>query len=268
MQEIASSQNKLFKRYKSLLQKKYREEEQLFLLEGKRYVDTAIQSGSKVDSVIFSKVTWEIEKNKEYYLTMSNVVILSDELFKELVQTEQSQGIIGVISFESHLCDLSEADFKTGKDILLLDRLQDPGNLGTIIRTADATGIEHIILMKGTVDPFNPKVLRSTAGSILNVKFIFVESVIETIEVLHSKGFNVIATALEEALDYDTETIYHQQNCLIIGNEANGISEILLDACDVRVKLPIIGLAESLNASVAAGVMMYKLLSVKRKRIF
>lgn len=266
MQEVVSSQNKQFKRYKSLLLKKYREEEQLFLLEGKRYVDTAIQSSGIVESVIFSKSTWEIEEDKDHYLTMTNVVVLLDDLFKELVQTEQSQGIIGVIRIENRLVALSEADFKHGKDILLLDRLQDPGNLGTIIRTADATGIEHIILMKGTVDPFNPKVLRSTAGSILNVKFIIVDNVNQTLDTLHSNGFNVIATALEKALDYDDETIYKQQNCLIIGNEANGISDTLLEACDVRVKLPIIGLAESLNASVAAGVMMYKLLSIKRKR--
>lgn len=270
MLEITSAQNKAFKRYKSLLLKKNREEEGLFLLEGRRYVDTALQSNRSVETLLFSSTFWETLSDNERtaYSDRCSVTRIADELFKELVHTEQSQGVLGIMQMPKFLWSLTDIRMEDEEDILLLDRIQDPGNLGTIIRTADATGIRFILLSKGTVDPFNPKVLRSTAGSILNVRLVMVESYTDTLTHLKSAGFSLLSTALEGARDYDEDGIYGSKNCLIIGNEANGISPELLEASDTKIKLPIIGMAESLNASVAAGVMMYKLLSVKRKRIF
>jgi len=270
MLEITSAQNKVFKRYKSLLIKKNREEEGLFLLEGRRYVDTALQSNRCVEALLFSNTFWDLlsEKERTAYSDRCSVTRIADEIFKELIQTEQSQGILGIMQMPKFLWELTDISVDDSEDILLLDRIQDPGNLGTIIRTADATGIRFILLIKGTVDPFNPKVLRSTAGSILNVRLVMVDSYTEALSYLKAIGYRILSTALEGALDYDTDGLYGLKNCLIIGNEANGISPELLEASDTKIKLPIIGMAESLNASVAAGVMMYKLLSVKRKHLF
>ena len=182
-----------------------------------------------------------------------------------MTQTEQSQGIIGVINMPKVL-DLSVLKQEVVKNekynIVLLDRIQDPGNLGTIIRTADAAGIEWILLAKGTVDAYNPKVVRSTAGSILNIKLIEVDPIKDALNLLKTFGVNVIATTLEGAVDYGEPSSYKRFNCLVIGNEANGESNEIIELSDARVKIPIYGSAESLNASVAAGIMMYKLNSL------
>ena len=261
--EISSAQNKIFKKYKSLSIKKNREREGLFLLEGQRYVDTAITHGHAFESVVFDKDTWASvcqSHNQTFYLEACQVFVFTDAMIKELTQTEQSQGIIGVAKIAAEK-DVLEA---MGDNILLLDRLQDPGNLGTIIRTADAAGFGTIILTKGTVDPYNPKVVRSTAGSILNVDLVEVEDKLDFIERLKVNGYKVIVTALEDALDYNDTDGYDVKNCIVIGNEANGVSDEIMDNADARIKIPIIGKAESLNAAVAAAIMMYKVYEITR----
>ena len=273
--EIASSQNKSFKKFKSLTMKKYREKESLFLMEGQRYIDTAIKNKVSFVAILFDSETWNFSIDsdlKRHYLKVAQVYILSEGLFKELSQTEQSQGIIGVLQIPEHqnLTHFFEIaresqNLESNKNIIMLDRIQDPGNLGTIIRTADAAGIDTILLVKGTVDPYNPKVVRSTAGSILYVNLLEVDDSVETIEILKLNGYHVVVTALENARDYNDASSYTEKNCLVIGNEANGVSEHFIQSSDSRVKIPIIGQAESLNASVAAGIMMYKLQSLDGK---
>jgi len=266
--EIASSQNKTYKKFKSLTLKKYREKECLFLMEGQRYIDTALKNGFIFEAILFDQDTWHQtigEDAKKDYANGTQVYILPESLFKELSQTEQSQGIIGVLpmptqkSLQQWLVSHSA---NKPSNLIMLDRIQDPGNLGTIIRTADAAGLDTILIVNGTVDPYNPKVVRSTAGSILYVDLIEVEASIETIEMLKSHGYRIVVTALERANDYNDLSNYGKTNCLVIGNEANGVSELLIQASDSRVKIPILGRAESLNASIAAGIMMYKLQSI------
>ncbi|MDH8677569.1 RNA methyltransferase [Fusibacter bizertensis] len=265
--EITSNKNKYFKRFKSLNMKKYRESERLYLLEGQRYIDTAIELKLKFEALLFDIDSWnQMElKAQNFYLEAAEVFVFPSHLFKEITQTEQSQGFLGVINMpevlEIDFIEKSMAD-KTKLNILLLDRVQDPGNLGTIIRTADAAGIEFVLLAKGTVDAYSPKVVRSTAGSILNIKLIALEEVEVAISELKTYGFNIIATALEGAKDYGESSCYKSRNCLIIGNEANGVSAEILNMADNKVKIPIFGKAESLNAAVAAGIMMYKLNSL------
>ena len=273
--EIASSQNKSFKKFKSLTLKKYREKESLFLMEGQRYIDTAIKNNVVFEAILFDNETWNLSIDsdlKHHYLNVAQIYILTEGLFKELSQTEQSQGIIGVLQIPdnqnlTHYFETAREsqNMENKKNMIMLDRIQDPGNLGTIIRTADAAGIDTILLVKGTVDPYNPKVVRSTAGSILYVHLIEVDDSIETIEILKSNGYHVVVTALENAKDYNDVSSYGEKNCLVIGNEANGVSEHFIQSSDSRVKIPIIGQAESLNASVAAGIMMYKLQALDGK---
>lgn len=273
--EIASSQNKTFKKFKSLTLKKYRERELLFLMEGQRYIDTAINNDVAFEAILFDEQTWQHaidDVSKQEYMRSAQVYILVESLFQELSQTEQSQGIIGVLQIPAnqslvHALETHQntINHDSHKNIIMLDRIQDPGNLGTIIRTADAAGIDTILLVKGTVDPYNPKVVRSTAGSILYVNLIEVDDSIETIEILKSNGYRVVVTALENAKDYNDVSSYGEKNCLVIGNEANGVSDHFIQSSDSRVKIPIIGQAESLNASVAAGIMMYKLQSLDGK---
>ena len=257
MMLITSTQNKLYKKFKSLNLKKNREIEGLFILEGQRYVDTALAMGYVFDAIIFDGSTWEaqVESNKDQmYLKSCPVYTMTSTMIKELTQTEQSQGIIGISHIQTNGFDIESF----GHNVLFLDRIQDPGNLGTIIRTADAAGFNTILMAKGTVDPYNPKVVRSTAGSILNVRLLEVNEKIGALNSMKESGFRVVVTALEHASDYNEPKNYGEKNCIVIGNEANGVSSEIIDIADVRVKIPIVGKAESLNASVAAALMMYK----------
>lgn len=258
---IESAQNRFFKKYKSLIQKKYRESEGLFLLEGQRYVDTAIEKGHLMEAVLLDEHTWHENQSSSHYEDHCDVIVFSDSLFKELIQTENTQGIVGVLKMPSEGELEMHLDTHPSDQILFLDRIQDPGNLGTIIRTADAAGMETIILSKGSADAYNPKVVRSTAGSILNVHLFYVDDALKTLEALKRMNYKCVATSLEGAVDYNLDDNYGDKNCLIIGNEANGVSMEVLEVSDVKVKIPIYGGAESLNASVAAGIMMYRIKS-------
>jgi TrmH family RNA methyltransferase len=264
--EITSSQNKWIKLAKSLATKKYREKEQKFLLEGLRTVSLAIETGQICHAILVSSdVLSQNEKTYEFE-EIAPVYSVETGLFKEIAQTENSQGVIGIMSIPEKL---GEEDFLEllGKEeidsLIMLDRLQDPGNMGTVIRTADASGFSYIILNKGCVDVYNDKVVRSTVGSILNVRFVETVNPVRLIESLKLLNYNIVVTALKDAKDYKRDDNYSVKNCLVIGNEANGVSEELIGSADVCVKIPIFGKAESLNAAVAAGIMMYKISDAK-----
>lgn len=250
MQEITSSQNQVFKNAKQLTQKKYREKQNRYLLEGLRYIQTAIELGHECHMLFCLK-------GHEHEIQGIHTYVLSKELFDALSGTENSQGLIGVFEMTPvpHLDDIG---IQSGH-VLFLDRIQDPGNLGTMIRTADASGIKTIIMAKGTVDIYNDKVVRSAAGSLLSVNCLYVDDAVMALNALKTKGFHVIVTALEGAVDYGLYSNYKSSNCLVIGNEANGVSKEIIAIADTVVKIPILGKAESLNASVAAGIMMYKM---------
>jgi len=257
--EITSAQNTTFKLLKSLKQKKYRYREEKFILEGYRFVDDALKNNLSSLGVFFHERVWfELSDDKQKsYEELSEVYILSIELFEMISETENSQGILGVFQMVS--TKLEDVDSENSPFLVYCDRLQDPGNLGTVIRTADAAGVKDIIVNKGCVDVYNSKVLRSTAGSILNVNLIFVASDLDAITLLKDKGYHMIVTDLASQYRYDEREAYKTKNCLVIGNEGNGVSEEIKTLADVKVKIPIYGLAESLNASVAAGIMIYKI---------
>ena len=147
--------------------------------------------------------------------------------------------------------------------IVVLDNLQDPGNLGTILRTIDSANLKQVIVTKNTVDSYNSKVVRSTMGAIFRVKRIETENLIKTLQEIKKNGFEVICTSLE-----GTENIYDikfNKKVIIIGNEANGVSKEVQEYADKKVKIPMLGKTESLNASVAAGIMIYEYVREKVK---
>lgn len=261
MLEINSNQNKVFKQIKSLLNKKYRLKYNQFIIEGERFVDLAVEHHYKVEYICMSSDFVESNLDTEkinHYQSISKVLVFPKQLFDELTDTENTQGIISVLSLPE-LSTVGEIIKKEKKpQILFLDRLQDPGNVGTIIRTADASGIEYILMSKACVDPYNGKVVRSTAGSILNVKIVEVNDTVETLNLLIDSGYTLLVTALKADFLYNDPSAYGLANCLVIGNEANGVSDTIMDLHCNTITIPIIGKAESLNASVAAGIMMYK----------
>jgi TrmH family RNA methyltransferase len=260
MDIITSNQNLLIKEIKALEIRKNREDKGLFIAEGLRFVEEAIKENALIDKIVVSNAFLESKSGSDIMGNIHNIgvsfLLVSDKIFKEISDTQSPQGILAVIrKKDAALLETINGNNK----IVMLESLQDPGNMGTIIRTADAAGMTGIILSKGCVDVYNRKVLRSTMGSIFHLPIHQTHDFISTINQLKAKGIKVYAAHLDGSIDY-----YYMDDCqntaIIIGNEANGISDEAAKAADCLVRIPMSGKSESLNASVAAGILMYEVL--------
>ncbi|WP_416827665.1 TrmH family RNA methyltransferase [Ectobacillus polymachus] len=250
MKKIDSQQNARVKQWKKLHTKKERDKTGLFIVEGFHLVEEALKSKGTVRELIIHE---QVDVPSHWDISDMEVYIVSDSVIQTISETETPQGIVAI-------CEKAEAAirFEKGK-YLLLDGIQDPGNLGTIIRTADAAGLDAIILGEGTVDVYNSKVLRSTQGSIFHLPIIKgqLEEIILDMQKNH---IPVYGTALHNAVPY-TQVSQSINFALLLGNEGNGVRQELLDRCDNNLYIPIIGQAESLNVAVAAGILTYYLQS-------
>ena len=255
MREITSKDNKIFRHALSLKTKKYRDRYGEYLIEGPNLLKEALKEEIDVEAVfVRPEMTDEeagiIEEGPELD---RKTFILSNRLFDELKDTETSQGIVTVVRKRQDPSPKGRA----GGNYVVLDRLQDPGNIGTILRTADAAGFDLAVFMKGTADPFSPKVVRSATGSLFRLPMVFVEDAEELTELVHSAGKRLIATAMDaEKAYYDCDL--EKDAAIIIGNEGNGISPELMMRADEKIMIPMAGNTESLNAAVAAGILMYE----------
>lgn len=240
---ITSIKNDRVKEWKKLHTKKGRMRSSTFLIEGVHLLEEALHSGWDIKEII-------LQEGTELSISINKIktIFVSKEVFQHLSQTETPQGIMAVV-YMKNITNVF------GHQILMVDRVQDPGNLGTMIRTADAAGFSAIILGEGTVDVYNDKVIRSTQGSIFHIPLIQA-NLDEQIDNLKKEGFVIWATALENAENYDQmET--QEKIAIIVGNEGAGIQHTLLRKADHIVKIPIYGQAESLNVSIAASILMY-----------
>ena len=187
--------------------------------------------------------------------------IVTDSVFRQMSDTQTPQGIMTVLKKPSYIME----DILGGKNplVMILEDLQDPGNMGTILRTAEGAGVTGIIVSKNCVDLYNPKVIRSTMGSIYRMPVLQVESIVQVLPVLKKQGIRTYAAHLKG------KNWYHQENyrggtAFFIGNEGNGLSDELSESADCLIKIPMEGQVESLNAAMAAGILMYETL---RQRI-
>jgi TrmH family RNA methyltransferase len=191
--------------------------------------------------------------------------VLSDEVFKKVSDTQTPQGILSVLSMPHYeLNDYIDKNENGNQLFILLEDIQDPGNLGTIIRAGEGAGVSGIIMTQGTADIFNPKVIRSTMGSIYRVPFFVVESLGDVIEMLKAKGISVYAAHLDESIDYD-KADYTKPTAFLIGNEAKGLKRETADLATGYIKIPMAGQVESLNAAVATTILMYEAQRQRRK---
>ena len=247
---ITSRDNQTIKDIIKLKDKKYREKS--YIVEGIKQVDEAIKENATIEKIVFTEDFPEKEKYHNF-----ETIEVPVKLFNELTDTITPQGILAVVSKKDNL----EIDYS--KDfILILDNIQDPGNLGTIIRTADSCDLGQIVVSKETVDSYSPKVIRSTMGSSFRVNVIE-RDLEETIDEIKAHGFQVVVTSLQtEQSIYDLD---YSKKAVIIGNEANGVSEKVKSMCDSRFIIPMLGKTESLNAAVATGVVLYEYVRQKLK---
>ncbi|MBP2077386.1 TrmH family RNA methyltransferase [Oceanobacillus polygoni] len=242
---ITSVKNEKVKQWKKLHKRRERTQAGAFLVEGFHLVEEAVNSNWTVREVIIQEDVEQPSWTDSY-----PVVIVSENVMAHITQTTTPQGIIAVI-------ESCEQTKRSGNHLLLIDSIQDPGNLGTIIRTADAAGMDGILLGDGTVDLYNDKVIRSTQGSIFHIP-IFHANLEEVLSDLKEEGFSIWATALENASNYNDITP-EGKVAIILGNEGAGVQAELIKQADRSVKIPIYGQAESLNVSIAAGILMYHL---------
>lgn len=248
---ISSFNNQQIKDIKLYQKKaKARDEKGIFIIEGIRMFQETPKE--RIVKVFVSQSFFS--KNKDVLKDYSYEVV-EDKIFESMSDTRTPQGILCMVKRqESSLDVLLEQE---NPHFVILENLQDPGNLGTIIRTGEGAGVTGIIMSKNTVDIYNPKVIRSTMGSIYRVPFLYVESLPDTIEKIRKKGIKVYAAHLDGRASYD-RLDYTKGTAFLIGNEGNGLTKETADLADEYMRIPMEGQLESLNASVATALLMYE----------
>lgn len=261
MQSITSKENEFIKHVKKLKDKKYRDIANEYVIEGIKLVGEAIQEKAPIKQIILCddcERNAAIPKDVMYEIAKYECVYVTEKIFRYLSEVEAPQGILAIIEKSNQD---TEIDY-TQDIIVALDDIQDPGNLGTILRTVDSIGLTQILVSKGTADAYNPKVVRSTMGAIFRVKIIECEDLRQTLKEIKKHKFKIVVSSLQtENTIYD---IQYNKKVIIIGNEANGVKKEIQDIADEKVKIPMIGKTESLNASVATGIILYEYVRQKR----
>lgn len=255
---ISSTSNHAIKNLNLLKTKsKARREQKTFLVEGIKMFREIPEKDIKeiYVSESFLSEFGDAEINKKGY------TILSDRVFESVSDTVTPQGILAVVNqIERSFDDIINNETGTYKKcFLIIDEIRDPGNLGTIIRTAEGAGVSGIFLSRETVDIYSPKVIRSTMGSVFRVPFIYSDSLVETVERLKKEKVKIFAAHLDGE-DYSNKSIKENKLAFVIGNESRGISEELINKADKLIRIPMKGKVESLNASVCASILMYSYL--------
>ena len=248
---IESKDNTLFKYTKKLKERKHRAKENKYIIEGFRLVQEAFKAKCNIEYIIVNESGKEkVEDYLSEYMDNIKIYEMKNELFSQLSSTENTQGIVAIANINNSISDIN------GDFYLLCDKVQDPGNLGTIIRTAHAAGVNAVILTKGTVDIYNDKTIRSTMGSIFYIPIIY-DNDLSLLKKLKDEGFSFVATSLEESKNFFEEDLSGKV-ILSVGNEGNGISEEIFELADKKVKIPMPGGAESLNVGVATSIILFE----------
>lgn len=251
---IQSKDNKTIKHIISLQQRKYRQKFGEYMVEGIRAVTDIGKKDCLRSILIRESKRSELEPLVEKGLTVSSVYVVQDPIFDKIEHSVNGQGILGIA--KKCVNDLHSLIVEDGLYVAL-DGVQDPGNLGTIIRTAVAAGAKGIFLLKGTVDPYNEKCVRSTMSALCNIPIFEDVTLSEFYDFIKDNTIKTYVTSLENAKPYHTIS-YAKRTMIILGNEGNGVSREIIEMCDQAITIPMYGDIESLNVSIAAALCMYK----------
>jgi len=238
---------------------KARREQGVFIVEGRKMCEEAPDS---LIQKIYVSETFAASAENKLLLEGKTHEILSDSVFKAVSDTQTPQGILTVVSMPEW--NLENYLTKENTSFLLLESIQDPGNLGTMLRTGEGAGITAVIANKTTVDLYNPKTIRSTMGSIYRVPFIVVDDFEKTIGDLKDNGIQMYAAHLKGSVPYD-QPDYRGSTGFLIGNEGNGLTKETAELADAYIRIPMEGKVESLNAAIAATLLMYEVNRQRRK---
>lgn len=255
MQIISSKDNEIVKQIKKLKDKKYRDIENAYIVEGIKLVKEALQENANIKQIVLCDDCEKVEnisKELMYEIAKHNCIYVTNKIFKYISEVQAPQGILAVIEKNN-----ANGEIDYNEDIIVaLDDIQDPGNLGTILRTVDSIGLKQILVSKGTADSYNPKVVRSTMGAIFRVKIIECENLEQTLKEIKKHKFKIVVSSLQT--DNSIYDIKYNKKVVVIGNEANGVEKSIQEISDEKIKIPMLGKTESLNASVATGIILYE----------
>ena len=250
---ITSTANPQVKNLIQLVKKaKVRNEQRLFVVEGIRMF-REIPEGW-LDRIYVSEHFMEEESHVKV-LQGKNYEVLANHVFESVSDTKTPQGILCLVKMPDYT--LEEVIPKENAHLLILESIQDPGNLGTMFRTGEGAGISGVILSRDTVDLFNPKTIRSTMGSVYRIPFLIADDLEAVIGEMKKQGVHLYAAHLKGEQSYDRFD-YRESTAFLIGNEGNGLSERTASLADTYVRIPMEGKVESLNAAMASGILLYE----------
>lgn len=250
---ITSTSNPQMKQVAALLKKsKERKEQKVFVIEGRKMFEEICADRSRLVKAYFS----ESYVREAYGNRLPDIPceVVADKVFDAVAETVTPQGILAIVRMPEYSLDNMVEQAGT---LILLEDLRDPGNLGTILRTAEAAGVSGVILSRESVDVYNPKVIRSTMGAVYRVPFLYADDFKETLRYLQSKQVRLMAAHLKGTKNFDRAD-YSGKIGILIGNEANGLTDETAELAEEKVLIPMAGSVESLNAAVAAALLMYE----------
>lgn len=251
MKEILSTKNQMIKEFKKLHKKKYREANQQYIIEGFHLIEEAVKAEAQVEWILINQRGETEWKEWLEQQPQDTLIYVTDDVLAALSELPTPQGMLAIIKMPSN-----EKNLNFSGKWLLLDNVQDPGNVGTMIRTADAAGLSGVVLGEGSADIYNTKVLRAMQGSNYHLPIIR-QQLSEIIPQFKQAQIPVFGTELnQDAVSY-FEIKRISEYALIMGNEGQGVSKEILQQTDQNIYIPIKGDAESLNVAIAAGVLMF-----------
>lgn len=267
MERITSRQNETVKNYAKLLQSAaHRKETGLFLCEGARLCCDAAISG--IEIVVFYVTEKAYEKYESYCSQIKEKAQrsywISDHVAPLLSDTKNPQGVYCVCKIPEQTGDLVNID--GSGSYLALENMQDPTNLGTVLRTAEALGIDGVVLGGSCCDPFSPKVMRGSMGAVFRMKMYTCPAMPEALQKLNQLGFSTMASVVDSTATPVTGMDFSVPSVMVIGNEGNGLTEEAIAACTHRCTIPMLGRAESFNASAASSILMWEMMRCKGER--
>ncbi len=254
---IESTSNPIIRKALSLQLRKNRKKYQQFLLEGIRGIQDILSEASQIEIILFEKRIESLTGGEDLIRKCEEAGIKSaqvtESIMKKIADTQTPQGVVAIVHVPEY--DLNEI-LRGSQFLLMLDEIQDPGNMGTLIRSAEAAGFDAVILTPGSTDPYSMKCIRAATGAVLYIPVFELKSTEEAWEKLRQNQYRILGAALENGKVYTSET-YDPPVALIIGNEARGINPTLLAKMDGAITIPMKGKTQSLNAAIAGSVLMF-----------
>lgn len=255
---ITSRRNPRIVEARKLAQRKHRERQGRFLVEGVLLLELALTAGATPQEAFYCQGQLDEPQGPALLNALeqagAELVGVSPEVMDSLAERQAAEGVLATFPLPEYRLD--DLDLAHRSLVLVLDRLQDPGNLGTLIRTADAVGASAVVLIEPCVDPFDPKTVRSSMGSLFNLPVVRAENIRKLFLYLSQRGLRAVAADAHQGVSWG-EGLWHQGVALVLGNEARGLSPDVQPYIENWARLPVVGRAESLNVAVAGGVLMY-----------